>query len=96
MTAAEADKLARDVIAEGGMGEYFSHSLGHGVGLDIHEAPTIGPGSDIVLQPGMLITVEPGVYIPGKFGLRIEDSCIVTADGLQPLTHSPKKLTICR
>jgi Xaa-Pro aminopeptidase len=96
MTAAEADKLARDVIAEGGMGEYFSHSLGHGVGLDIHEAPTIGPGSDVVLQPGMLITVEPGVYIPGKFGLRIEDSCIVTADGLQPLTHSPKKLTICR
>jgi Xaa-Pro aminopeptidase len=96
MTAAEADKLARDVIAEGGMGEYFSHSLGHGVGLDIHEAPTIGPGSKVVLKPGMLITVEPGVYIPGKFGLRIEDSCIVTADGLQPLTHFPKELIICR
>lgn len=95
MTAGQADKLARDVIVQGGLGEYFSHSLGHGVGLNIHEAPTLRAGSDVVLQPGQIVTVEPGVYLPeAGFGLRIEDSCMVTENGLAPLTHFPKKLQI--
>ncbi len=95
MTAGQADKLARDVIAEGGLGEYFSHSLGHGVGLNIHEAPTLRTGSEVILQPGQIVTVEPGVYLPeAGFGLRIEDSCLVTEKGLVPLTNFPKKLQI--
>lgn len=95
MTAGQADKLARDIIAADGLGEYFSHSLGHGVGLNIHEAPALRSGSDFILQPGQIVTVEPGVYLPeAGFGLRIEDSCLVTETGLQPLTHFPKNLQI--
>lgn len=92
MTTAEADRLVRQIIDEAGMGQYFSHSLGHGVGLDIHETPSVGPIGSVVITPGQVITVEPGVYIPGRFGLRIEDSCIVTEDGLQPLTHFERDL----
>lgn len=94
MTCAEADEISRRVIREAGLGEYFSHSLGHGVGLNIHEAPALSPSDKTTLAPGFLVTVEPGVYLPGRFGLRIEDSCIVTADGLEPLTHFPKELII--
>lgn len=92
MTCAEADEISRRVIREAGLGEYFSHSLGHGVGLNIHEAPALSPSDKTTLAPGFLVTVEPGVYLPGRFGLRIEDSCIVTADGLEPLTLFPKEL----
>ncbi len=94
MSCAEADKLVRRVIDDAGLGEYFSHSLGHGTGLNIHEAPTLSPASDGIITPGQIVTVEPGIYLPGKFGLRIEDSCLVTADGLLPLTHFDKQL-IC-
>ena len=94
MACGAADGLVREIIAKAGLGEYFSHSLGHGVGLNIHEAPTLSPGSQTVLAPGQIVTVEPGVYLPGKFGLRIEDSCLVTANGLRPFTHFDKKL-IC-
>lgn len=94
MSCGQADKIARDIIAGGGLGEYFSHSLGHGTGLDIHEAPTLRPGSEAILEPGQVVTVEPGVYLPGRFGLRIEDSCLVTESGLLPLSHFPKELQI--
>ncbi len=94
MTTGQADSIARDVISAAGMGEYFSHSLGHGVGLEIHEAPAVRPNDDFILSPGNIITIEPGVYIPGRFGLRIEDSCLITPDGLETLTHFTKELLI--
>ena len=73
-----------------GLGRYFTHSTGHGVGLEIHEAPRVAPGQDEVLQPGMVITIEPGVYLPGKWGVRIEDIVAVTAHGCQLLTPTSK------
>lgn len=94
MACAAADALVRRPIDEAGLGEYFSHSLGHGTGLNIHEAPTLSPSATGEIMPGQIVTVEPGVYLPGKFGLRIEDSCLVTATGLQPLTQFSKQL-IC-
>lgn len=94
MSCGAADALVRQVIDAAGLGQYFSHSLGHGVGLNIHEAPALAPGGQAVLAAGQVVTVEPGVYLPGRFGLRIEDSCLVTAAGLEPLTHFTKQL-IC-
>jgi Xaa-Pro aminopeptidase len=88
----EVDAAARGVIAEAGFGDYFTHSVGHGVGLQIHEAPTMRPGSENVLQPGMIVTVEPGVYLPGWGGIRIEDDVLITADGHEVLSHVPKEL----
>jgi len=73
MTAKKIDALTRDIIAEAGFGEYFVHSTGHGVGLDIHEMPYISAKSDMVIEDGMVYTIEPGIYIPGEFGIRIED-----------------------
>jgi len=92
MTGAKADALARDVIVESGMGEQFVHSLGHGVGLAIHEQPTLKRTSQEVLEDGMVFSVEPGVYVPGWGGVRIED--LVTLRGGRPvvLTRSPKQL----
>lgn len=86
------DKVARDIIADAGYGAAFGHSLGHGVGLEIHEAPSFAPKQKTVLKPGMLITVEPGVYLPGKLGVRIEDLVLVTEDGCKVLSHSPENL----
>ncbi|MCF0156257.1 MAG: aminopeptidase P family protein [Veillonella sp.] len=88
----ELDTICRDSIENDGYGAYFNHGLGHGVGLDIHEQPVASPRSESVLETNMIITVEPGVYLPGKIGLRIEDSVIVTDDGCEVLTHSPKEL----
>ncbi len=96
MTTGEADSIARNIIAAAGMGEYFSHSLGHGVGLEIHEAPAVRQKGEHILTPGNIITIEPGVYLPGNFGLRIEDSCLVTDCGLEPLTHFTKELLILK
>ncbi|MDD5286757.1 MAG: Xaa-Pro peptidase family protein [Desulfuromonadaceae bacterium] len=88
------DAVARDFIVGHGYGDYFGHGLGHGVGLDIHEKPTVSPRSDAVLEEGMVITIEPGIYIPGFFGVRIEDTVLVTADGCQILTSADKRLLV--
>ena len=92
MTCKEGDKLARDVIAKAGYGEYFGHSLGHSVGLEIHEHPALSPKDGHVLQAGMVETVEPGIYIPDFGGVRIEDMVVLTENGVRNLTHSPKEL----
>lgn len=94
MTGKQADAIARDYITEKGYGEYFGHSLGHGIGLEVHEGPGLSFRSDIVLEPGMVVTVEPGIYLPGKGGVRIEDDTIITKDGNETLTHSTKDLII--
>lgn len=86
----EADALARKVIDEAGYGEYFGHGLGHGVGLAIHEKPWVRRESQDVLRPGMAITVEPGIYIPGWGGVRIEDLVLVVDDGVEVLTQASK------
>lgn len=92
VTGAELDQVARRHIEEAGYGQYFGHGLGHGVGLEIHEGPRVGPNSQDVLQPGMVITVEPGIYIPGWGGVRIEDMVLVTDRGGEVLTRAPKEL----
>ncbi|MBI5562595.1 MAG: aminopeptidase P family protein [Deltaproteobacteria bacterium] len=88
----EVDRAARDYIAEAGYGGYFGHGTGHGVGLDIHEQPVVGPASKDALAEGMVITVEPGIYIPGWGGVRIEDMALVTKDGFEILTGTAKDL----
>ncbi|MCL4516355.1 MAG: aminopeptidase P family protein [Firmicutes bacterium] len=94
MRGSEVDAVARRVIADAGYGEYFGHGLGHGVGLEIHEAPRLAPSDDTLLAPGMVVTVEPGIYIPDWGGVRIEDMVVVTDDGCEVLTGSTKEL-IC-
>lgn len=88
------DRLARDTIAERGYGSYFGHGLGHGVGLEVHEKPVVSPRSEGVAEEGMVFTIEPGIYIPGWGGVRIEDTVAVTADGYRLLTKVPKELLI--
>lgn len=90
----DIDKAARDIIEQAGYGKYFGHSTGHGVGLDIHEAPAVSARCDTVLQQGMVITDEPGIYLPGKFGVRIEDMMSVTEDGCCNFVDLPKELII--
>lgn len=92
MTGAEGDSLARKVIEKAGYGEYFGHGLGHSVGLEIHERPALSSKDDTILKPGMIETVEPGIYIPGFGGVRIEDMVVLTEDGIKNLTGSPKEL----
>lgn len=94
MVCSDVDKCARDIIADAGYGDYFGHGLGHSVGLFIHEEPRFSMKCDAVLKPGIVITVEPGIYLPGKFGVRIEDMIVVTEDGYRNLASSPKEL-IC-
>lgn len=92
ITGIEADALTRDVIKDAGYGEYFGHSTGHGLGMEVHEAPGLSFRSETVLEPGMVVTIEPGIYIAGIGGCRIEDDVVVTETGNIRLTQSPKEL----
>lgn len=87
----DVDAAARDYITERGYGEYFGHGLGHGVGLEIHESPILNPRTADVLREGMVVTVEPGIYVPGFGGVRIEDLCVITPTGYSNLTGFPKR-----
>lgn len=90
----DADRVSRDIIENAGYGEYFGHSLGHGVGVEIHEKPNLSPSSEFILKKGNVVTVEPGIYVPGKFGVRIEDFAVITENGAENMTHCPKELII--
>ncbi|MEK7794541.1 MAG: M24 family metallopeptidase, partial [Candidatus Hydrogenedentota bacterium] len=90
----DVDAVARDRIKDAGYGDYFGHGLGHGVGVEIHEAPRLNPRSDAVLEEGMVVTVEPGIYVPGRGGVRIEDLVVVTQSGCDVLTKTSKELTV--
>jgi Xaa-Pro aminopeptidase len=92
-TGREIDAVARDLITAAGHGEQFGHGLGHGVGLEVHEGPRLSVTGDTALAPGMIVTVEPGVYVPGEVGTRIEDLCVLTQDGYDVLNGLPKELT---
>jgi Xaa-Pro aminopeptidase len=88
----EVDAAARKLLHKKGLGRYFTHSTGHGLGLEIHEAPRVAAGQVEPLRPRMVITVEPGVYLPGQWGVRIEDTVVVTETGCEILTSCPKEL----
>ena len=91
-TGREVDAVARDIIVAAGHGEHFGHGLGHGVGLEVHEGPRLSSRGDTALAPGMVVTIEPGVYVPGAVGVRIEDLVAVTDDGCEVLNGLPKQL----
>lgn len=92
VSSGDVDEAARSILRKAGMADAFSHSTGHGVGLEIHESPRVGAGQKTKLQTGMVVTIEPGVYWPGKFGIRIEDMVAVAKSGGQVLTPAPKAL----
>lgn len=96
MKAGEADQLARDVIAEAGYGDFFGHSLGHGIGLQTHEGPFVRRDGEDVLEVGMVFSVEPGIYLPGKFGVRTEDLVVLGEHGVRVLSQAPKEAAIRR
>ena len=94
VTGQEVDAAARRVIEEAGYGEYFTHSFGHSLGIDIHEAPSASPSETAVLPAGAVISAEPGIYLPGRFGVRIEDVLILKEGGCEDITRSPKDLIV--
>jgi Xaa-Pro aminopeptidase len=94
--ASEVDKACRDIVSAAGFAERFEHGTGHGVGLDIHEAPAVSEGSTAILAPGFVVTVEPGVYLPGVGGVRIEDTVVVTEEGCRALTGFAKEVAVLK
>ena len=92
--AMDVDAAARNVIAEAGYGEYFVHRLGHGLGIEVHEPPYLTSTSETVLDEGMVFSIEPGIYLPGRFGLRLEDIVILRADGPEILSSLPRTLHV--
>jgi Xaa-Pro aminopeptidase len=92
VSCGDVDEAARRVLRQAGLAEAFSHSTGHGVGLEVHESPRIAAGQTTRLLSGMIVTIEPGIYLAGKFGIRIEDMVAVTRTGGQVLTPAPKAL----
>ena len=95
VTCGQVDRVARGIIAKAGFGKRFGHGLGHGIGLEVHEAPRLGAGEETELKPGMVVTVEPGIYFPGWGGVRIEDDVLVTRRGHEVLTSVPKEFEDC-
>ena len=93
--ASEVDKVSRDIIQENGYGDYFGHALGHGVGMEVHEWPRLSHLSDVKLEDGMVVTIEPGIYVPGLGGVRIEDMLVIRNDVPEVLTKSSKDVFIC-
>ena len=94
VTAAKVDEAARSVLRKAKLAQYFTHSTGHGLGLEIHEAPRLATGQDQKLESGMVVTIEPGAYVPGKWGVRIEDVVVVTPSGCEALTPADKELVV--
>jgi Xaa-Pro aminopeptidase len=92
VTCAQIDAVARRVITDAGWGEHFLHRTGHGIGLDTHEAPYVVEGNDLPLEPGMAFSVEPGIYLPGRYGARIEDIVVCTDDGVRILNEGTREL----
>ncbi len=92
--ARDLDAVARDILRRAGYGRYFVHSLGHGLGLSIHERPRVSPLSSEELRSGSVITIEPGLYVPGVGGVRIEDDVVLTRTGCRVLTGAPRELMI--
>jgi Xaa-Pro dipeptidase len=96
VTAAEVDQTARKIISDAGYGEYFPHRLGHGLGISVHEYPSLTETNPLIIEAGMVYTIEPGIYVPEVAGVRIEDDVFITSDGAKVLTKFPKELTIIR
>lgn len=90
----EVDRAARKVIEDGGYGPQFIHRTGHGIGLEVHEFPDVSATSEVIAKPGMIFSVEPGIYLPGKFGVRVEDLVVVTENGCETLNAAPRELTV--
>jgi Xaa-Pro aminopeptidase len=94
MSGKDADAISRDFLAEMGYGEYFTHGLGHGIGLEVHEPPSLSLRGDQPLKPGMVFSVEPGIYLPGWGGVRIEDLVVMQDENVRVLCRSPKALEL--
>ena len=94
VTAEAVDRVGRAVITDGGFGENFMHRTGHGIGLETHEEPYIVEGNQLVLEPGMAFSIEPGIYLPGRHGARIEDIVVTTEDGIERLNTTTRELRV--